>query len=102
MFQVKLAEFETPTEEPKSKKAKKSTKKEKVFEKRKVAIKFSYEGTNYNGYQRSPLANGLATVEDHLFNAMLKEGGYVLFTIQKSDRSSLSPFFEKYPFSYPH
>ena len=71
-----MAEFETPTDEPKSKKAKKSTKKEKVFEKRKIAIKFSYEGTNYNGYQRSPLANGLATVEDHLFNAMLKERGY--------------------------
>ena len=96
-----MAEFETPTEEPKSKKAKKSTKKEKVFEKRKVAIKFSYEGTNYNGYQRSPLANGLATVEDHLFNAMLKEGGYVLFTIQKSDRSYLFLFSRNIHFHIP-
>ena len=75
-MKVKLALYEDNVPdcgaEPKAKKSKKSTKKEKVFAKRKIAIKFSYEGTNYNGYQRSPLANRLATVEDHLFNVMLK------------------------------
>ena len=42
---------------PPPRKKKKSGKNEKIFEKRKIAIKFSYDGTKFNGLQRSPLPN---------------------------------------------
>ena len=48
-MKVKLAKYEDDgqdQDEPKSKRAKKMKKKEKVFEKRKIAIKFSYEGND--------------------------------------------------------
>ena len=46
-----------------ARKRKKTEKPEKVFEKRKIAIRFSYDGTKFNGLQRSPLSNGLITIE---------------------------------------
>ena len=48
-MKVKLAKYEDDgqdQDEPKSKRTKKMKKKEKVFEKRKIAIKFSYEGND--------------------------------------------------------
>merc|ERR1712176_666480 len=50
----------------------KKSKKDKKFEKRKIAIKFSYDGRDFNGLQRSPVPNSKVTVEDCLFNALIK------------------------------
>ena len=50
---------------------KKKSKKETIFQsKRKIAIRFSYDGSEFNGLQRSPVPNSKITVEDCLFNAM--------------------------------
>ena len=46
-----------------ARKKRKNGKVEKIFEKRKIAIRFSYDGTRFNGLQRSPLSNGLVTIE---------------------------------------
>ena len=47
-MKVKLAKYDDEVqEEPKPKRAKKMKKKEKVFHKRKIAIKFSYEGSEF-------------------------------------------------------
>ncbi|CAG5089322.1 Oidioi.mRNA.OKI2018_I69.PAR.g12175.t1.cds [Oikopleura dioica] len=43
-----------------------------VFRKRKVAFRFSYDGTKYNGLQRSPVPAGKVTIEDVVFDAMLR------------------------------
>merc|ERR1712156_1304500 len=66
-----LGQSENDQSEP-ARKRKKTQKPEKVFEKRKIAIRFSYDGTRFNGLQRSPLSNGLVTIEDLLFDSMLK------------------------------
>ena len=63
-------------EEPPAKKKKKSQKDEKenaeIFRKRKIALRFSYDGTKYNGLQRSPVPAGKVTIEDVIFDAMLR------------------------------
>jgi len=72
-MKVRLAALgQSETEDEPARKRKKTGKPEKVFEKRKIAIRFSYDGTRFNGLQRSPLSNGLVTIEDLLFDSMLK------------------------------
>ena len=44
----------------------------KVFTKRKIALRFSYDGREFNGLQRSPVANNKVSIEDCLFAALIK------------------------------
>ena len=63
-MKVRLAALgQSATDDEPARKRKKTGKPEKVFEKRKIAIRFSYDGTRFNGLQRSPLSNGLVTIE---------------------------------------
>jgi tRNA pseudouridine38/39 synthase len=56
--------------EPKKKKLRKERTKE--FLKRKIAVRFSYDGSEFNGLQRSPVPTSKITVEDCLFHALIK------------------------------
>ena len=63
-MKVRLAALgQSDTDDEPARKRKKTGKPEKIFEKRKIAIRFSYDGTRFNGLQRSPLSNGLLTIE---------------------------------------
>ena len=78
-MKVKLAQSGLQNDEeqpPKKKKRIQKSEKEddgpSVFRKRKVAFRFSYDGTKYNGLQRSPVPAGKVTIEDVVFDAMLR------------------------------
>jgi hypothetical protein len=76
-MKVKLGQSGLENDEPPQKKKKKSQKGEKedgaqIFRKRKIALRFSYDGTKYNGLQRSPVPAGKVTIEDVIFDAMLR------------------------------
>jgi len=77
-MKVKIAQSGLENEEePPAKKKKKTQKGEKeqndqIFRKRKIALRFSYDGTKYNGLQRSPVPAGKTTIEDVIFDAMLR------------------------------
>ncbi|CBY18490.1 unnamed protein product [Oikopleura dioica] len=77
-MKVKIAQSGLENEEePPAKKKKKTQKGEKeqndqIFRKRKIALRFSYDGTKYNGLQRSPVPAGKTTIEDVIFDAILR------------------------------
>jgi len=62
----------TASQDEPTKKKRRSEAKVATFTKRKVAFRFSYDGRDFNGLQRSPVANQKVSVEDCLFNALIK------------------------------